>query len=300
MRTPQYSLPNNLHQHVDLVAPTNSFITVRKAKSSFTPRSIGKVSVPSTPMKSKIRSIPVDKVTSQIASVGAVNVSGVCNATHVTPTCLRTVYGTIDYTPQVPGKNKVALTDYLGESNNRTDTRLFLQKYRPDAVSEADSFTFEVIANGSDSQAPTTQFDVEGNLDVQTIIGIDYPTPLTAFTTGGVASAFKPDVESPTNQNEPYTVWLEKVLSQTDLPQTISNSYADNEQTVPQAFAERVCKGFAQLGARGISVLFGSGDSGVGGVHESTPDQCVSNNGTNATTFLPCFPGKVDSVPNAA
>ena len=36
-------------------------------------------------------------------------------ATHVTPDCLRTVYGTINYKPQVPGKNKVALTDYLGE-----------------------------------------------------------------------------------------------------------------------------------------------------------------------------------------
>lgn len=131
---------------------------------------------------------------------------------------------------------------------------------------------------------------------MQTIIGIDYPTPLTAFTTGGLASSFKPDSETPTDQNEPYTTWLEKVLSQQDLPQTISNSYADNEQTVPPAFAERVCKGFAQLGARGITVLFGSGDSGVGGVHEDTPAQCMSNNGTNSTTFLACFPASCPYV----
>ena len=153
-----------------------------------------------------------------------------------------------------------------------------------------------MIANGTDSQAPTTEHDVEGNLDVQTIIGIDYPTPLIAFTTGGVASEFTPDLESPTDQNEPYTVWLDTVLNQEDLPQTISNSYADNEQTVPPDFAHRVCKGFAQLGARGITVLFGSGDSGVGGVHESTPDQCRTNDGTNRTVFLPCFPASCPYV----
>ena len=97
-------------------------------------------------------------------------------------------------------------------------------------MSEASTFKFEVIANGSDSQAFTTQFDVEGNLDVQTLIGFDYPTPLTAFTTGGVAAGFKPDIETPTDENEPYTTWLNTVLQQSDLPQVISNSYADDEQ----------------------------------------------------------------------
>jgi tripeptidyl-peptidase I len=210
---------------------------MQKARSSYNP-------------KAK-RTAPVHIGT--IDSEHASNISSVCNATHVTPTCLRTVYQTINYKPQVPGKNKVALTDYLGESNNRSDTRLFLQKYRPDAISAADTFKFEVIANGSDSQAPTTQFDVEGNLDVQTLIGITFPTPLTAYTTGGTAPEFKPDAEDTTNQNEPYLVWLQHVLASKDVPQTISNSYADNEQTVPFDFANRVCKGFAQLGARGVS-----------------------------------------------
>ena len=40
---------------------------------------------------------------------------------------------------------------------------------------------------------------------------------------------------------------------------------------------------FAQLGARGVSVLFSSGDSGVG-------DACVSNDGKNTTEFQPQFP----------
>lgn len=37
--------------------------------------------------------------------------------------------------------------------------------------------------------------EVEGDLEVQTILGISYPTPLTAYTTGGTPP-FKPDVVS--------------------------------------------------------------------------------------------------------
>jgi tripeptidyl-peptidase I len=40
---------------------------------------------------------------------------------------------------------------------------------------------------------------------------------------------------------------------------------------------------FAQLGARGVSVLFSSGDSGVGSA-------CLSNDGRNKTEFQPQFP----------
>ena len=133
VRTPQYSLPKALHQHIELVAPTNSFVATRKIKSSFTP-AMGKrdASVPSA--GSKIRSIPVERSAGQISSTGAVNVSGICNATHVTPTCLRTVYGTINYTPQVPGKNKVGLTDYLEEVS--TCTGNFLAILTPSVVEQ--------------------------------------------------------------------------------------------------------------------------------------------------------------------
>ena len=54
---------------------------------------------------------------------------------------------------------------------------------------------------------------------------------------------------------------------------------------MPQSYAQAACSGFAQLGARGISVIFSSGDDGVG------PDgACFSNDGKNTTQFLPAFP----------
>jgi tripeptidyl-peptidase-1 len=86
--------------------------------------------------------------------------------------------------------------------------------------------------------------------------------------------------------------WLDYVLSQDDIPQTISTSYGDDEQTVPYTYANRVCAGMASLGARGVSLLFSSGDSGVGGGGEVSPahQTCKTNDGRNVTTFLPTFP----------
>ncbi|KAJ7617915.1 subtilisin-like protein [Roridomyces roridus] len=46
---------------------------------------------------------------------------------------------------------------------------------------------------------------------------------------------------------------------------------------------KKLCNTFASLSARGISVLFASGDGGVRGVHDN-PTQC------NQTTFIPVFP----------
>ena len=52
---------------------------------------------------------------------------------------------------------------------------------------------------------------------------------------------------------------------------------------MPRKFAESVCNLLAQLGSRGVSVLYASGDSGVG-------SGCVTNDGTNTTHFPPQFP----------
>ena len=69
------------------------------------------------------------------------------------------------------------------------------------------------------------------------------------------------------------------------LPQVISSSYGDDEQTVPEAYAKKICNLFAQLGAKGVSFLVASGDDGVG----KTGD-CFSNDGENTSEFLPSFP----------
>jgi tripeptidyl-peptidase-1 len=254
VRTPEYSLPLHLHEHVAVIQPTNSFFRPQPMKSTYkTVMDQGDWKPPPPPP-----SYPGNPTAEQV-----------CNTSAVTPLCLRTLYGTVDYTPRSAGKNKVGLNDFLGESNNRSDVKLFLEQYRPEAAAAAYEFQVEIIANGNNEQGQenATELangkDLEGNLDAETILGIAWPTPLTAFTTGG-SPPFIVDLNTPTDTNEPYLVWQQYVLAQSDLPQVISTSYDDDEQTVPYSYAVSVCNGLAQLGARGISVLFASGDSGVG------------------------------------
>ena len=73
-------------------------------------------------------------------------------------------------------------------------------------------------------------------------------------------------------------------MTQETIPQTISTSYGDDEQTVPLDYATSVCNMFAQLGAMGVTVIFGSGDFGVGN------RSCLTNDGTNNVRFIPEFP----------
>jgi tripeptidyl-peptidase I len=277
IRTLEWSIPASLHSHVSTIQPTNSFLRARPNAVHVRPYHID--SAGHFPWKS-----------SPPPPTG--NVSAVCNATQITPTCLRTLYGTIDYKPKVPGLNRVGLNDFLGEINNRSDTSIFLKTYRPDAASAAYTFKQISVAGGTLQQTPEneTQLEagtgLEGNLDIQTILGISYPTPATAYSTGG-SPPFIPDAGEDTDTNEPYVSWLQYVQSQPDflIPQVISTSYGDDEQTVPESYAKTACAGFAQLGARGVSIIFSSGDAGVG------PDgACFSNDGKNKTEFIPAFP----------
>ncbi|TAQ87393.1 hypothetical protein B7494_g4288 [Chlorociboria aeruginascens] len=274
VRTPKWSLPSNLHPHISTIQPTTSF---------FRPRA----------QKTTLKSIPLDdfEALAPPASMPFIPaVETVCNTSAITPLCLRTLYGTIDYVAQVPGTNKMALNDFLGESNNRSDTSLFLQKFRPEAAPAAYTFDVQLINGGVDEQTQlnATELangqDLEGNLDSETLLGIAYPTPMTAFITGG-SPPYRADLRTPTNSNEPYLDWLNYVLALEDIPQVVSTSYQDDEQTVPLSYATAVCNGFAQLSARGVSVIFGSGDNGVG--EDGT---CVTNDGQNTTTFLAMFP----------
>ena len=197
VRAPKWSLPLHLHEHIDAIQPTNSFF-----------RPLGRRRTLKTikPMEEIAAAPPADMDT-EYAAVNAIaatpdsidiSVAKACNTSAVTPLCLRTLYGTKGYKPQVPGKNQVGLTDFLMEANNRSDVQIFLEMYRKEAVSEAETFTVDVINGGNNQQTPDTPAqlaagkDLEGNLDAETIIGIDYPTPLTAFTTGGMPP-FNPD-----------------------------------------------------------------------------------------------------------
>lgn len=283
VRTPEWSLPLHLHEHVSTIQPTNSF---------FGPRAQARMDK----RKSEVLMDTEDIAEYLPPPPDAATVDAVCNTTWVTPTCLRTLYGVADYTPQSTDKNTVAMNNFLGEVSIRSDTALYIKNFRPEAAGAETQFPIISINGGTTNQVLNdTELaagtGIEGNLDDQTLIGVSWPTPLEVYSTGG-SPPFLPDITTPENTNEPYLTWLEYVLSLPDpLPSVISTSYDDDEQTVPKDYAVQVCNTLAQLGARGTSVLFASGDAGVGGSGE-----CYTNDGRNASTFLPNFPSSCPYV----
>lgn len=103
-----------------------------------------------------------------------------------------------------------------------------------------------------------------------------------------------PDLDQPSaddNQNEPYLDYFTYLVGLDDdkLPKVLSTSYGEDEQSVPPEYANKVCDLIGQLGTRGVSVLFSSGDTGVGSA-------CQTNDGKNTTRFLPIFPASCPYV----
>lgn len=288
VRTPEFSLPQYLHDHIDVIEPTNSFLRpVKKA-----PKSTAKFQTFETANH--------EDASRTLASQVASNGTGptVCDINGVTPGCLRSYYGTLDYVPQATDKNKVAIANYLGEVNIRSDLKLYLQNFRPEAVAAADDFQLISIDGGTTNQVLNSteisaQTGVEGGLDVQTVVGISYPTKLISYSTGGSQPGWIADNFTTTNTNEPYLAWVTYMLALSDdeIPYVVSTSYADDEQTISLDYAQRVCNSFAQLGARGVSLFFGSGDEGVG-----EDGDCFSNAPPYGRSFTPEFPSSCPYV----
>lgn len=106
----------------------------------------------------------------------------------------------------------------------------YLQLYRPEAAAAAETFPIVVVADGQNDQtlAPATLVargqDEEGDLDGEVVLGISWPTSFMSWVTGG-EPPFVPDLNTPTDTNEPYLTWLNYVLAQQTLPQVISSKF---------------------------------------------------------------------------
>ncbi|KAG1782847.1 peptidase S8/S53 domain-containing protein [Suillus placidus] len=218
-----------------------------------------------------------------------------CNST-ITVSCLRQLYNAVDYNTSATNGNALGITGYLNESTNNIDLQQFYQLQSPSAYGS--NYTFVSIHGGENNQSYGAA-GLEANLDTQFGFGLTWPTPGTFYSTGG-EPPFHSDLMTESNTNEPYSYWLEYVLSQDTIPQSISTSYGDDEQTVPRSYAIRVCNGMAALGVRGVSLMFSSGDGGVGDgvVYPDQPlkHQCYSNDGLKTPMFLPEFPASCPYV----
>ncbi|KAF2416441.1 tripeptidyl-peptidase-like protein [Tothia fuscella] len=266
IRTLHYSLPKELWSVIDMISPTTRFAQIKPERSQI--------------YDSKI-----------VGATGSgLNVTA-CNST-ITPTCLRELYNIKGFTPDPETGGFIGISGFLEQYAQFGDLAQWIPEFAPWAA--GGNFTWTSINGGKLLQGASNPNDsTEANLDIQYTVGLTYPMRNNYYSSPG-RGPLVPDLDQPTqadNQNEPYLEYFTYLasLDDDDLPHTISTSYGEDEQSVPANYSRVVCNLIGQLGARGTTVIFSSGDTGVGSA-------CQTNDGKNTTRFLPIFPASCPYV----
>lgn len=218
IRTLHYSIPAALHKYVQMIQPTTRFGQIKAQRSNvYEHFEIGPQRGPSTYHGSHL------------------NVT-FCNTT-ITPQCIKALYNYGNFKASAHNGNKIGVCGYLKEYAKFKDFAQFTSKYAPYAANE--NFTYVLINGGLATQDDTVDDDVEANLDAQYAYPLSYPTPGIYYSTGGLGELV-PDLDQPTqadDQNEPYLDFLHYILKLPahQLPQTLTTSYGEDEQSVPEA-----------------------------------------------------------------
>ncbi|KAI6089848.1 subtilisin-like protein [Hypoxylon rubiginosum] len=270
VRTLHYSVPEEVRSHITMIQPTTRFGQIR-------PQAVEIFEV-----FEKQEIAQHFQIAAEIPSQD-LNVT-FCNTT-ITPECLRALYNIGDTVadPSVP--TIFGVSGFLEEYAKHDALDQFLEQFAPYALTQ--NFTTLLVNGGLDNQTDSVDDDVEANLDMQYAASIGFNTDIRYYSTGG-RGPLVPDLDQPdpaTGSNEPYLEYLTYLLDLPDeeLPHTLTTSYGEDEQSVPRTYVEKVCTMFGQLGARGVSILFSSGDTGPGSA-------CQTNDGKNTTRLLPIFP----------
>ncbi|KAJ4495538.1 subtilisin-like protein [Lentinula lateritia] len=241
IRTLQYSIPRDLASHINVIHPTTSFDLAKPLSISV---SYGKRSSESSILNSSC-------------------------ADTITPQCLQDLYD-IPATPATQLPNRIAVPGMIEYWAQYADLEAFLERLRPDMPSNT-TFSVEAIDGGTNPQGPEYA-GYEANLDIQYTVGMATGVNTTFISIGpnntdGAAIGFLDIVEY--------------LYNMTDPPQVMSMSYGYEEWWLTPSQAQQICDVYMALGARGVSLIFGSGDGGVSGAERN--DTC--------TEFLPAFPG---------
>lgn len=164
-----------------------------------------------------------------------------------TPKALRELYNVVDEGKAVG--NKQAVTAFLQQYYNDSDLKSFWSKFCGNITCGKGEVT--LIGDATTGRAGT-----ESMLDIETITGIAGNVDSEFWGYAGV---------SPDNaENEPFMKWLTQMsnTSDADIPKVFSTSYGEDESSWSFEAAQRLNVEFQKAGARGITLLYASGDEG--------------------------------------
>ena len=243
---------------------------------------------------SEVKPLPNLKVGSVDGTEAMVAVEG-CTGSSITPTCLANLY---NFTSA--GNLSAGLMGVAGFLNNhpvKTDLTSFLNKYAY-FDNKAETFACTTVNNGTCPASDVTTNILEANLDAQYARAITANIPNVYYSAGGNG----PYTGTGENTNEPWLEWLNYMLAlpNSSLPQTVSISYGDATTSLPTEYMINTCNLFAQLGARGVSVLVASGDSGVGSTCTVDGQKQFTTGFPGSCPFVTTVGGTTGTAPETA
>ncbi|KIK66637.1 hypothetical protein GYMLUDRAFT_1023250 [Collybiopsis luxurians FD-317 M1] len=252
-RTLAYSIPVELKDHINVVHPSMDFVRNLQTPEFHIPAS--------APLNTTARAITPPS----------------CPLV-ITPTCLQALYG-IPATKATQTSNVLGISSFHSQGpqvrQHIISLLTFLTILRPN-IPPNTTYTLETINGRSNPQGPNDAAG-EGNYDIQYTVGVATGVPVMFINI---------------DLNNMDTIYgfldiINYLNAQTSPPHlpfhllTLSSA-GFSEPEVTSVLANQLCNAYMAAGARGISVLFSSGNGRVGGVGGPGSQNC--------TTFTPTFP----------
>jgi tripeptidyl-peptidase-1 len=154
---------------------------------------------------------------------------------------------------------------------NMNDLKSFLKSYRPD-MSSSTGFSITSVDNGNNFDQNVVDAGMEADLDIQYTIGLATGVPVDFITIG---------TDNQDGDDGGCLDVINKLISETSPPLVVTTSYGfEQESSLSKDLSIALCNSYMQLTARGVSILFASGDGGV----------AASPNVTCSSQFAATFP----------
>ncbi|KAH7098457.1 peptidase S8/S53 domain-containing protein [Auriculariales sp. MPI-PUGE-AT-0066] len=258
-RTLTYSIPDDVAHAIQLVHPLSSLWTSARRGSH------GKLT-------SSTHFQPGNKVSERQATPASCPAP---TSNLASPVCFMDLYG-IPVIPATESSNKIAVTSYSDQWAKHSDLEACIPSAIPTGHHETYNIYEELLLGGSNPQDQPAGF--EATMDIQAVMGI-----ATNVSTSLVS------IGNDTQENWALeTAMYFAEMPDDELPGVVSTSWGSEETSLP--LAERICNVYMQLGARGVSMLFCSGDGGVEGFYPKP----------GCTDFTPTFPSSCPYVTSSA
>ncbi|KAF3906894.1 Aorsin [Orbilia brochopaga] len=318
-----YSLPQEIHPHVDIILPTLHWDIHAEDPASPKQRKLRRLAKRQTSkratgakpgMSSGFHNGGAHRLTSSDRNRRRLEDPKYASVTTcdqlITPDCLRKLYSFGENHNPVKG-NSFAIVAFTPQTYLQADMDLWFSRYSPEQVG-----TGPIVKSIDGGYVlPLTgawQNAVETNLDLQYAMSLVYPQEVTLFQVGDGLQGSKEEYNNFLNAidgtychydggNDPVIDAMypdpaaggykgTPMCGVYDPTLVVSISYGGNEHDYTRKYATRQCNEFLKLGLMGVSVLFAAGDFGVGGFGAVCRDPNGEYNDGSAGRFTPDYP----------